>query len=80
MIDDNVRGIVLTDEDGWWIVHIIATFIAVAVSVRKCIIADADAASSPEVGSSRKTTYGCLHSATASERRLFCPPESPEKN
>jgi len=40
----------------------------------------AAAASSPEVGSSRKTTRGFLHSATPSESRRFCPPDNPLKN
>jgi hypothetical protein len=42
-------------------------------------MAAAAAESKPEVGSSRMITRGRLTSATASERRLRWPPESPLK-
>ena len=42
-----------------------------ADSLRKVMIEAAAAASSPEVGSSRKMSAGFFESATASERRRF---------
>eukprot|EP00964_Phaeocystis_antarctica_P005940 scaffold3245_cov57-Phaeocystis_antarctica.AAC.1 len=42
-------------------------------------MAAAAAESSPEVGSSRMSTRGCLTSAIHSERRRRWPPESPWK-
>ena len=66
-----------TDVDGWCTVHTIAMCIRAAVSFRKCMIDAADAASSPDVGSSRNTTCGFLHSAVASESRRFWPPDRP---
>mmetsp|Transcript_11007 Transcript_11007/g.23532 ORF Transcript_11007/g.23532 Transcript_11007/m.23532 type:complete len:95 (+) Transcript_11007:728-1012(+) len=51
-----------------------------AAFFRKDMIAAAAAASRPEVGSSRKTTRGFLHRATASESRRFWPPDKPFTN
>eukprot|EP00966_Prymnesium_polylepis_P070851 1646283-Prymnesium_polylepis.1 len=69
-----------TDDDGWWIVQMMPMLTRCAVSLRKCMIDAADAASRPDVGSSRKTTLGFLHSAMPSDSRRFCPPDSPLKN
>mmetsp|Transcript_33851 Transcript_33851/g.83178 ORF Transcript_33851/g.83178 Transcript_33851/m.83178 type:complete len:103 (+) Transcript_33851:1616-1924(+) len=43
-------------------------------------MAEAEAESSPEVGSSQKSTIGSLISARAIDSRRFCPPDSPLTN
>mmetsp|Transcript_6639 Transcript_6639/g.15805 ORF Transcript_6639/g.15805 Transcript_6639/m.15805 type:complete len:110 (+) Transcript_6639:651-980(+) len=66
--------------DGWWIVATMMRFCCLARSVMKRMMAAAAAASSPDVGSSRKRSFGCLISARAIERRRFWPPERPCTN
>eukprot|EP00967_Tisochrysis_lutea_P042824 scaffold51559_cov31-Tisochrysis_lutea.AAC.3 len=48
-----------------------------AISLRKIIIEEALAESIPEVGSSRKSTWGCLANAMAIESRRLRPLERP---
>ena len=69
-----------TDADGWWIVHTMAMFACIAISFINFMILAEAAESRPEVGSSRKMTDGRFASAIASDRRRFCPPDSPRKN
>mmetsp|Transcript_4291 Transcript_4291/g.16791 ORF Transcript_4291/g.16791 Transcript_4291/m.16791 type:complete len:92 (+) Transcript_4291:150-425(+) len=56
------------------------SFSVCAKSSTNVITLTAAAASSPEVGSSRKMTSGCFTSATAMLSRRFCPPDKPLMN
>ena len=68
-----------TSAEGWWMVQITAALHFCAMLSSNVTMAAAAAESKPEVGSSRMITRGRLTSATARERRLRWPPESPLK-
>mmetsp|Transcript_5863 Transcript_5863/g.24862 ORF Transcript_5863/g.24862 Transcript_5863/m.24862 type:complete len:230 (+) Transcript_5863:4245-4934(+) len=62
---------------GWWIVHTTATFCVAATVCKKLIMRTALAESTPEVGSSRNKMFGCLTSASATDRRRLLPLDRP---
>ena len=65
-----------TSELGWWIVH--STLQPWAARLPRFLItAYAANASSPDVGSSRKTSVGFMTSSIPTEVRFFWPPEIP---
>lgn len=68
-----------TSELGWWMT--VTTVRPFSASERMVAMTkNAEAASRPEVGSSRKSSVGCVMSSEAMETRRFCPPEIPLRN
>ena len=60
-----------TCAEGWWMVQTMAV-LSCAISTMQSTTTDAAWASSPEVGSSRKSTFGDTTSSIAIDSRFRC--------